>query len=190
MISTRSFRRTLTNTSDVHLPHGHRAHRATSQRPTVFTACIVLETTVRTDISPYRALRPPRLFALWFSAVVLYLCSRVLFHLSLSSVRPRTSRNIDPPMTAMPELHTIPISSRPRRTWAQTAHGILFVVVFLFACLMINASQLVVILPLRLFPFRRARKLYYEGVRYTKGAFGALLGAFLHCLNAAEGRGI
>ena len=38
--------------------------------------------------------------------------------------------------------------------------------------------------------FRRARKLYYEGVRYTKGAFGALLGAFLHCLNAAEGRGI
>ncbi|KAM5538195.1 hypothetical protein V8D89_008082 [Ganoderma adspersum] len=78
-------------------------------------------------------------------------------------------------MTAMPELHTIPISSRPRRTWAQTAHGVLFVVVFLLACLMINASQLVVILPLKLFPFRCARKLYYEGVRYTKGAFGALL---------------
>ena len=69
-------------------------------------------------------------------------------------------------------------------------YRILFVVLFLFACLMINASQLVVILPLRLFPFRRARKLYYEGVRYTKGAFGALLGAFLNCLNAAEGRGI
>ena len=93
-------------------------------------------------------------------------------------------------MTAMPELHTIPIPSRPRRTWTQTAHGALVLAVFLIACLMINGSQLVVVLPLKLLPFRRARKLYYEGVRYTKGAFCALLGTFLLCLNAAEGMGI
>ncbi len=82
-------------------------------------------------------------------------------------------------MTAMPDLHAIPIPSRPRRTWAQTAHGVLFLAVFLFACLMTNGFQFVAILPLKLLPFRPARKLYYEGVRYTKGAFGALLGALL-----------
>lgn len=74
------------------------------------------------------------------------------------------------------QLHTIPIASRPRRTWAQTAHGILFLVVFLFACLMTNGCQFLFLLPLKLLPFRRARKLYYEGIRYTKGSFGALLG--------------
>ncbi|RDX56035.1 hypothetical protein OH76DRAFT_1337998 [Lentinus brumalis] len=73
------------------------------------------------------------------------------------------------------QLHTIPIASRPRRTWAQTAHGILFLVVFLFACLMTNGCQFLFLLPLKLLPFRRARKLYYEGIRYTKGSFGALL---------------
>ena len=80
-------------------------------------------------------------------------------------------------MTAVaPELYTLPIASRPHRTWAQTAHGLVFLVVFLFGCLMINGSQFVVLLPLRLLPFRFARKTYYEGIRYSKGAFGALLG--------------
>ena len=78
---------------------------------------------------------------------------------------------------SLPPLHGIQIASRPRRTWRQTLHGLLFLLVFTLACLMINGSQFVVILPLRLLPFRRARKLYYEGIRYTKGAFGALLGA-------------
>ena len=79
--------------------------------------------------------------------------------------------------TAQQQLHALPTASRPRRTWAQTANAILFLAVFTFACLMINGSQLVLLLPLKLLPFRRARKLYYEGIRYTKGAFGALLGA-------------
>ncbi|KAI0335978.1 hypothetical protein GY45DRAFT_1291537 [Cubamyces sp. BRFM 1775] len=79
-------------------------------------------------------------------------------------------------MTAgAPELYTLPIASRPRRTWGQTAHGLVFLFVFLFGCLMINGSQFVVLLPLRLLPFRCARKTYYEGIRYSKGAFGALL---------------
>ncbi|RPD63108.1 hypothetical protein L227DRAFT_572947 [Lentinus tigrinus ALCF2SS1-6] len=73
------------------------------------------------------------------------------------------------------QLHALPVASRPRRTWVQKANAILFLVVFLFACLMINGSQFVLLLPLKLVPFRRARKLYYEGIRYTKGAFGALL---------------
>lgn len=93
-------------------------------------------------------------------------------------------------MTTMSERHTTPIPSRPRRTWAQTAHSVLFLVVFVFACLMINGSQFVFLLPLKTIPSRRTRKLYYEGVRYTKGAFGALLGAFLSQLNAAVGTGI
>ncbi|KAI0670062.1 acyltransferase-domain-containing protein [Trametes maxima] len=76
---------------------------------------------------------------------------------------------------AAQELHTLPIAARPRRTWAQTAHGLLFLIVFLFGCAMINGSQFVVLLPLKLLPFRAARKAYYEGVRYSKGAFGALL---------------
>ncbi|EJF66552.1 hypothetical protein DICSQDRAFT_142143 [Dichomitus squalens LYAD-421 SS1] len=75
----------------------------------------------------------------------------------------------------MPELYTIPILSRPRRTWKQTAHALLSSAVYLFGCIMIHGPQLAILLPLRLVPFRRARKLYYEGARYTKGAFGALL---------------
>ncbi|KAI0361798.1 acyltransferase-domain-containing protein [Trametes cingulata] len=76
---------------------------------------------------------------------------------------------------AAPDLYTLPIAARPRRTWAQAAHALTFLVVFAFGCLMINGSQFVVLLPLKLLPFRAARKVYYEGVRYSKGAFGALL---------------
>ena len=80
--------------------------------------------------------------------------------------------------SAEPQLHAVPIDSRPRRTWRQTAHTVLALLVFFFGCLMVNGSQFVLLLPLKLLPFRRARKLYYEGIRYTKGAFGALLGAW------------
>ncbi|KAI0778024.1 acyltransferase-domain-containing protein [Trametes elegans] len=76
---------------------------------------------------------------------------------------------------AAPALYTLPIAARPRRTWAQTAHGLAFLLVFLFGCAMINGSQFAVLLPLRLLPFRAARKAYYEGIRYSKGAFGVLL---------------
>ncbi|KAI0639245.1 acyltransferase-domain-containing protein [Trametes polyzona] len=80
-----------------------------------------------------------------------------------------------PAPAARAELYTVPISARPRRTWAQTAHAALCLAVFLFGCLMINGSQFAVLLPLRLLPLRAARKTYYEGIRYSKGAFGALL---------------
>lgn len=81
-------------------------------------------------------------------------------------------------MTANAQLHAIPIASRPRRTWSQVVHAISFLLVFLSGCLMINGSQFVVILPLKLLPFRWARKAYYEGIRYSKGAFGTLLGLY------------
>ena len=74
------------------------------------------------------------------------------------------------------------------RVYALSSHNIwLFLIVFLFGCLMINGSQFVILLPLKLLPFRRARKLYYEGVRYTKGAFGALLGESLSCSKVTGG---
>lgn len=79
-------------------------------------------------------------------------------------------------MATAPALHTLEISQRPRRTWAQTLNAILTAIVFLSACLMINASQLVFLLPLRLLPFAWAETAYYEGIRYSKGAFGRLLG--------------
>ncbi|KAI0824184.1 acyltransferase-domain-containing protein [Trametes gibbosa] len=78
-------------------------------------------------------------------------------------------------VAATPALYAQPIAARPPRTWAQAAHAVLFLAVFLLASLMINGSQFALLLPLRLLPFRPARKLYYEGVRYSKGAFGALL---------------
>jgi len=39
---------------------------------------------------------------------------------------------------------------------------------------MINGSQFIFLLPLRILPFSEPRKLYYAGIRYTKGAFGCL----------------
>ncbi|KAI0082188.1 acyltransferase-domain-containing protein [Panus rudis PR-1116 ss-1] len=75
-----------------------------------------------------------------------------------------------------PALHTIPIAKRPRKTWSQTLNALLFVIVFDVACLMINGFQFTVLLPIRLIPFSTsARKLYDEGIRYSKGAFGTLL---------------
>ncbi|KAL1952116.1 hypothetical protein VTO73DRAFT_1265 [Trametes versicolor] len=71
--------------------------------------------------------------------------------------------------------YALPIAARPPRTWAQTAHAAIALLVFMFAGAMINGSQFAILLPLRLVPVRVARKLYYEGIRYTKGAFGALL---------------
>lgn len=79
-------------------------------------------------------------------------------------------------MATAPALHTLEISQRPRRTWAQTLNAILAAIVFLSACLMINCSQFVFLLPLQLLPFAWAETVYHEGIRYSKGAFGRLLG--------------
>ncbi|TFK57392.1 acyltransferase-domain-containing protein [Heliocybe sulcata] len=72
-------------------------------------------------------------------------------------------------------VYALPISARPRRTWAQVVNGILFCIVFNLGCLMVNGTQFVFLLPLRLVPLNAAYKLYEAGIRYTKGAFAALL---------------
>lgn len=74
------------------------------------------------------------------------------------------------------KLYSIPISSRPPNSWLQKLYASIFFVVFNLGCLMINASQFVFLLPLRLLPFTWANELYGEGIRYTKGSFGTLLG--------------
>ncbi|KAL6304272.1 acyltransferase-domain-containing protein [Sparassis latifolia] len=73
------------------------------------------------------------------------------------------------------DLHTVKITERPRRTWLQTLHTTLFLFVFLLGCVMINSSQFVCLLPLKLFPSPRGQKMYTEGIRYSKGSFGTLL---------------
>ena len=79
-------------------------------------------------------------------------------------------------MTVVVPPYTLPIPERPSRTWAQSLNAILFFLVFNFACLMINGTQLAFLAPLRVLPFAWSRKLYEEGIRYTKGSFGCLLG--------------
>lgn len=80
------------------------------------------------------------------------------------------SMSLDPP----PPLHTLLINERPPRTRVRTFVGLVFCVVFNLACLTINCSQFIFLLPLRILPFSEPRKLYYAGIRYTKGAFGCL----------------
>ncbi|KAF8140072.1 acyltransferase-domain-containing protein [Boletus edulis] len=71
--------------------------------------------------------------------------------------------------------HQLPIHSRPPRTWAQALNGLLFLLLFIPGCFMIHGFQLLFVLPLKLVPGPNSRKLYDEGIRYTKGAFAALL---------------
>lgn len=78
------------------------------------------------------------------------------------------------PMSSDSLLYTIPINERPPISWFQTFKAILFCILFDAACLMINGSQFIFLLPFRLLPFRSSRKFYYAGVRYTKGSFGCL----------------
>ncbi|KAF8832523.1 hypothetical protein HHX47_DHR1002033 [Lentinula edodes] len=72
-------------------------------------------------------------------------------------------------------IHSLPISQRPPTSWKQKLRALAFFFIFNLGCSMINASQFVFLLPLRLLPFNWSRSLYDEGIRYTKGAFGCLL---------------
>ncbi|KAF9454892.1 hypothetical protein P691DRAFT_799900 [Macrolepiota fuliginosa MF-IS2] len=74
-----------------------------------------------------------------------------------------------------PDLYTLPISARPPALWTQTFKTIAFFVLWLLASVMINGTQFFILLPIRLLPFRSTRRLYYEGIRWTKGCFGCLL---------------
>uniref|UniRef100_A0A8H8CPN0 Phospholipid/glycerol acyltransferase domain-containing protein n=1 Tax=Psilocybe cubensis TaxID=181762 RepID=A0A8H8CPN0_PSICU len=77
-------------------------------------------------------------------------------------------------MSSNTPLYAIPISKRPPNTWLRFFQAFLFTILFNSACIMINGSQFVFLLPFRILPFRWSRKLYYAGIRYTKGAFGSL----------------
>ncbi|KAF8973757.1 acyltransferase-domain-containing protein [Flammula alnicola] len=77
-------------------------------------------------------------------------------------------------MSSDTPLYAIPINQRPPRTWLRILQAFLFFILFNAACLMINSSQFIFLLPFRILPFRWSRKLYYAGIRYTKGAFGCL----------------
>ncbi|KIY65512.1 hypothetical protein CYLTODRAFT_424273 [Cylindrobasidium torrendii FP15055 ss-10] len=77
-------------------------------------------------------------------------------------------------MTVVPP-HALPVSKRSKRPWSRTPYAILFFILFNLGCLMVNGTQFIVVLPLRLLPFEWARSLYTKGINYTKGAFGCLL---------------
>jgi hypothetical protein len=73
-------------------------------------------------------------------------------------------------------IHATEIQDRPPRTWQQITHAILYFFTFNLGILAIHASQVVCLLPLRLLPFAPAKSLYNAGIRFSKGAFGTLLG--------------
>ncbi|PPQ72722.1 hypothetical protein CVT26_003017 [Gymnopilus dilepis] len=91
------------------------------------------------------------------------------------ALRVAPHRPLSPCMSTNTPVYAIPISQRPRKPWSRTFKAFLFFVLFNAGCLMINGSQFVFLLPLRILPFRWSRRLYYAGIRYTKGAFGCLM---------------
>jgi hypothetical protein len=76
-------------------------------------------------------------------------------------------------------VYATEIQNRPPRTWRQIAYAIVYFFVFNLGCLAVNASQFLFLLPLRFIPFVQAKSLYDAGIRYSKGAFGTLLGKCL-----------
>ncbi|KAJ7275310.1 hypothetical protein B0H12DRAFT_251814 [Mycena haematopus] len=80
-------------------------------------------------------------------------------------------------MTAKePELYTVPISARTEGLpWKRKLIALASGVVFAVACLTMNITQIVFLLPLSVLPFKWSRTLYTDGIRHTKRAFGCLL---------------
>ncbi|KAF7982033.1 hypothetical protein HWV62_30292 [Athelia sp. TMB] len=82
---------------------------------------------------------------------------------------------------AAPALHTIPVTRRPPKNWAQTANAAAFIVVFNLAAAMIHLVQLAVLLPLGALrvasPAGWAATAYADVARECKGAVAQLLGA-------------
>lgn len=71
-------------------------------------------------------------------------------------------------------VYALPTDKRPPKPWSSFLYTALFIITFDVACLMINGSQFVFLLPLRILPFRWSKQLYNTGIRYTKGAFVCL----------------
>lgn len=90
-----------------------------------------------------------------------------------------------------PDVYDVEIPNRPPKTWPQLLHGVLFLLVFNLGCVMVNAFQLVFMLPLKVLAMAIPRGLlgwracvegiYEDGIRYTKGSFGALISEFCAC---------
>lgn len=78
-------------------------------------------------------------------------------------------------------VYALPIDKRPPKPWSKFLQAALFVFIFDLACLIINGSQFVFLLPLRILPFKWSKQLYYIGIRYTKGAFGCLQSERHYC---------
>ncbi|KAF7972666.1 hypothetical protein HWV62_17206 [Athelia sp. TMB] len=80
---------------------------------------------------------------------------------------------------AAPALHTIPVTRRPPKNWAQTANAAAFIVVFNVAAAMIHLVQLAVLLPLGALraaaPAGWAASAYADVARECKGAVAQLL---------------
>ncbi|KAF9056368.1 acyltransferase-domain-containing protein [Panaeolus papilionaceus] len=77
-------------------------------------------------------------------------------------------------MSSAVPSYALPIKDRPPVSWFRSFYALLFLIIFNAGCLVINGFQFIFLVPLRLLPFRWSRKLYYSGIRYTKGAFGCL----------------
>lgn len=72
-------------------------------------------------------------------------------------------------------IYAAPIPTRPPRSWGQRVHALIFFLVFNVGCLMINASQFVLLFPVCFLPFAATKSLCHVGIRLSKGAFGTLL---------------
>lgn len=78
-------------------------------------------------------------------------------------------------MANQQHIYSIPIKSRPTKSWFQVLYGTVSIVFFLTGCIMVNATQMLFVMPLRLIPDKRALELHETGVKYTKHAFGVLI---------------
>lgn len=74
-----------------------------------------------------------------------------------------------------PELYSLPISQRPPSSWRRTFKAAVFFILFNLGCLMVHATQMIILLPIRVLPFKWSKDIYNDGICYTKGAFGCLL---------------
>jgi len=88
-------------------------------------------------------------------------------------------------------VHAIPIRSRPPTTLKQRLFGVAFGVVFNTGCLLINGSQILFLLPLRLLialaPISLMQRLHEAGVRWTKGCAGKLFGGYASSQSSLNG---
>jgi hypothetical protein len=76
-------------------------------------------------------------------------------------------------------VYAIEVPKRPSKTTFQLLHGIAFLVAFNICCILINLFQLMFILPLKALRYMDwAERLYDDGIRYTKGAFGTLISEY------------